>query len=74
MTDHLIWAAGLLGHLLLLGVLFARKRVHRFPWFTLLIVLYLLRSIALATALLPAALLTAALVAALVAASAIVDI
>ena len=51
MTDHLIWAAGLLGHLLLLGVLFARKRVHRFPWFTLLIVLYLLRSIALATAL-----------------------
>ncbi len=51
MTDHLIWAAGLLGHLLLLGVLFARKRVHRFPWFTLLIVFYLLRSIALATAL-----------------------
>jgi len=51
MTDHLIWAAGVLGHLLLLGVLFARKRVHRFPWFTLLIVFYLLRSIALATAL-----------------------
>jgi hypothetical protein len=51
MTDHLIWAAGLLGHLLLLGVLFARKRVHRFPWFTLLIVFYLVRSIALATVL-----------------------
>jgi hypothetical protein len=50
MTDHLIWAAGLLGHLLLLGVLFARKRVHRFPWFTLLIVFYLLRSVALVTA------------------------
>jgi hypothetical protein len=51
MTDHLIWAAGLLGQLLLLGVLFARKRVHRFPWFTPLIVFYLLRSIALATVL-----------------------
>jgi hypothetical protein len=51
MTDHLIWAAGLLGHLLLLAVLFTRKRVHRFPWFTLLIVFYFLRSIALALAL-----------------------
>jgi hypothetical protein len=50
MTNHLIWAAGLLGHLLLLGVLFARKRVHRFPWFTLLIVFYLLRSVTLVTA------------------------
>jgi len=50
MTNFLIWAAGLLGHLLLLGVLFARKRVHRFPWFTLLIVFYLLRSVALVTA------------------------
>jgi hypothetical protein len=48
MTNHLIWAAGLLGHLLLLGVLFMRKRVARFPWFTLLIVFYLLRSVGLA--------------------------
>jgi hypothetical protein len=51
MTNHLIWAAGLLGHLLLLGVLFTRKRVARFPWFTLLIVFYLLRSIGLAATL-----------------------
>jgi hypothetical protein len=48
MTDHLIWTAGLLGHLLLLGVLFMRKRVHRFPWFTLLVVFDLLRSVAVA--------------------------
>jgi hypothetical protein len=51
MTNHLIWAAGLLGHLLLLGVLFTRKRVARFPWFTLLFVFYLLRSIGLAATL-----------------------
>jgi hypothetical protein len=48
MTNHLIWGAGLAGHLLLLGVLFARRRVARFPWFTLLIGFYLLRSIGLA--------------------------
>lgn len=48
MTNHIIWAAGLLGHLVLLGVLFARRRVGRFPWFTLLIGFYLLRSIGLA--------------------------
>ncbi len=48
MTNHIIWVAGLLGHLLLLGVLFARRRVSRFPWFTLLIGFYLLRSIGLA--------------------------
>jgi hypothetical protein len=51
MTNHLIWAAGLLGHVLLLGVLFARKRAPRFPWFTLLIVFYLLRSVGLAAVL-----------------------
>jgi hypothetical protein len=51
MTNHLIWAAGLLGHVLLLVVLFTRKRVARFPWFTLLIFFYLLRSIALAATL-----------------------
>ncbi len=51
MTNHLIWAAGLLGHVLLLGVLFTRKRVARYPWFTLLIVFYFLRSIGLAATL-----------------------
>ena len=51
MTNHLIWAAGLLGHLLLLGVLFTRRRVARFPWFTLLIVFYFLRSVGLAATL-----------------------
>jgi hypothetical protein len=51
MTNHLIWAAGLLGHVILLGVLFTRKRVARYPWFTLLIVFYLLRSVGLAATL-----------------------
>jgi hypothetical protein len=51
MTNHLIWAAGLLGHLVLLTVLFARRRVARFPWFTLLIIFYFLRSVGLAAAL-----------------------
>src|ERR1700761_3566986 len=48
MINHVIWAAGLLAHLVLLLVLFARRRVHRLPWFTLLIVFYLLRSVGLA--------------------------
>jgi hypothetical protein len=51
MTNHFIWAAGLLGHLLLLAVLFMRKRVARFPSFTLLIVFYVVRSVGLAAAL-----------------------
>ncbi len=51
MTNHLIWAAGLFGHVLLLGVLFTRRRVASFPWFTLFIVFYLLRSVGLAAAL-----------------------
>ncbi len=51
MTNHLIWAAGLFGHVLLLGVLFTRRRVSRFPWFTLLIVFYFLRSVGLAATL-----------------------
>jgi hypothetical protein len=51
MTNQIIWAAGLLGHLLLLAALFMRKRVARFPWFTLLIVFYFLRSIGLAVTL-----------------------
>ena len=51
MTNHIIWTAGLLGHLLLLAALFMRKRVARFPWFTLLIVFYFLRSVGLAVTL-----------------------
>jgi hypothetical protein len=51
MINHLIWAAGLLGHLLLLGVLFKRRRVGRFPWFTLLIIFYVVRSVGLVAAL-----------------------
>ena len=51
MTNHLIFAAGLLEHLLLLAVLFKRKRVGRFPWFTLLIIFYVVRSAGLVTAL-----------------------
>jgi hypothetical protein len=51
MINHLIWAAGLLGHVLLLAVLFTRKRAARFPWFTLLIIFYFLRSVGLAATL-----------------------
>jgi hypothetical protein len=48
MTNHIIWVAGLLGHLILLIVLFLRRRAAHYPWFTLLIGFYLLRSIGLA--------------------------
>jgi hypothetical protein len=51
MINHLIFAAGLLGHLLLLAVLFKRGRVARFPWFTLLIIFYVVRSVGLVVAL-----------------------
>jgi hypothetical protein len=51
MINHLIWAAGLIGHLVLLGVLFKRKRAARFPWFTLLIIFYVVRSVGLVVAL-----------------------
>ncbi len=51
MTNHLIWAAGLFGHLVLLAILFLRKRVARFPWFTVLILFYFLRSVGLEAAL-----------------------
>jgi hypothetical protein len=47
MTHHLIWAAGLLGHLLLLIVLFRGGRAQRFPCFTLLIFFNIVRSLAL---------------------------
>ena len=48
MTNQIIWAAGLLGHLVLLTVLFVRRRAVRFPWFTLLVLFYVARSIGLA--------------------------
>jgi hypothetical protein len=51
MTNHLIWAAGLLGDLLILAVLFARQRASRFPWFTLLIAFHFLCSAGLKAAL-----------------------
>src|SRR6204780_2381432 len=51
MTNHLLWGVWLFGHVLLLGVLFTRRRVARFPWFTLLIVFYFLRSVGLAASL-----------------------
>src|ERR1700689_3551738 len=51
MTNHLLWGVWLFGHVLLLGVLFTRRRVARFPWFTLLIVFYFLRSVGLAATL-----------------------
>jgi hypothetical protein len=51
MTNQLVWAAGLFGHLVLLTVLFVRRRVARFPWFTLLISFYFLRSVGLAAGL-----------------------
>jgi hypothetical protein len=51
MTNHLIWAAGLIAHLLLLAVIFARRRAERFLWFTLLIAFYLFRSVGLAVTL-----------------------
>jgi hypothetical protein len=50
MTNQIIWAAGLLGHLVLVTVLFVRRRAVSFPWFTLLIIFYLVRSVGLAVA------------------------
>jgi hypothetical protein len=47
MINHLIWAAGLVEHLILLAVLFKRRRVARFPWFTLLVIFYVVRSVGL---------------------------
>jgi hypothetical protein len=51
MTNHLIWAAGVLGDLLILSVIFARRRVPRFPWFTLLIAFHFLVAVAVKVAL-----------------------
>ena len=50
MTNHLIWFAGLLAHLVLLCALFKRKQVTQLPGFTLLIFFYLVRSLGLMAA------------------------
>jgi hypothetical protein len=47
MISHLTYAVGILGDLLILIVLFARRRVPRFPWFTLLIAVHFLLAIGL---------------------------
>jgi len=44
---HLVWAAGVLLHIVLLAVLFACGRIRRFPLFTLLVIFYVVRSLAL---------------------------
>lgn len=46
-STQLIWSGGLLAHLLLLTVLIRQKRMVRFPFFTALIIFYVLRSLAL---------------------------
>lgn len=51
MTQHLIWTAGLLGHLVLVAVLVTRGWARRFPCFTLLIVFDVVRTLALASVL-----------------------
>lgn len=45
--DRLFWAAGLLGHVVLLAVLFARGRARQFPVFTALIAASVLRTVVL---------------------------
>lgn len=45
--DDLLWATGLVGHVVLLSVLFGRRRAQRFPVFTTLIVVNILRSLVL---------------------------
>lgn len=45
--DLFFWAAGFLGHAALLAVLLARRRAARFPWFTAMIVLGVLRTVVL---------------------------
>jgi hypothetical protein len=47
MMQHAIWAAGLIGHLILVAVLLSTGRARRFPFFTLLIVFDILRALAL---------------------------
>jgi hypothetical protein len=50
MIYHLIWAMGILGDLLILIVLFARRRFLRLPWFTLLIAFHFLVAVGLKVA------------------------
>ena len=45
--DNLLWAGGLIGHIVLLCVLFGRRRARRFPVFTALIGVNVLRSVVL---------------------------
>ncbi|GGG86483.1 hypothetical protein [Edaphobacter dinghuensis] len=46
-SDFLFWAAGLLGHFLLIGVLWTRRRMKSFPIFTLFIAFEFLKTIVL---------------------------
>jgi hypothetical protein len=45
MIDHVIWAMGNLGDLLILSVLFTRRRYPRLPWFTLLVAFHLVSAV-----------------------------
>ena len=45
--DFLLWAAGFLAHIVLLAVLFARRRVQSFPIFSTLIATNIVRTLAL---------------------------
>lgn len=45
--DFLFWAAGLVAHILLLGILFARRRAQSFPVFSALIATNIVRTLAL---------------------------
>ncbi len=45
--DFLLWAAGFIGHVILLVVMFARQRVHAFPLFASLIGSNILRTLTL---------------------------
>jgi hypothetical protein len=46
-SDFLFWAAGLLGHVLLIAVLWTRRRMKSFPVFTLFIALDILKTVVL---------------------------
>lgn len=48
MTQHLIWTAGLVGHLVLIAVLLRRGWARHFPFFTLLIIYDVVRALSLA--------------------------
>jgi hypothetical protein len=45
MIDHVIWAIGNLGDLLILSVLFTRRRYPCLPWFTLLVAFHLVSAV-----------------------------